>query len=130
MWSSRGVQAFVKGYRPNPVDIFNRIVDGIKHFIIFDRSLADQRTMVEFIACWVLSTWFLDAFDVVGFLWITGERGSGKTNLLTVIAAMSYLGYVILSTGSFASLRDLADYGATLALMTPKTIQPKDKRSG
>jgi hypothetical protein len=114
-WSTRGVKAFNAGERPNPADVFERVRSVIDTFIDFDHSLADQRTMTEFVACYALHTYFLDAFNVTGFLWPNGEKGSGKTQLLFVTTEMSYLGMVITSGGSFASLRDLADYGATLA---------------
>ena len=134
LWSARGVKSFAKGNRPNPLDVFNRIVAVIDKFIDFDRSLASQRTMAEAVACYVLSTWFLDAFNVTGFLWPTGDRGSGKTHLLLVVSELAYLGQLILAGGSFASLRDMADYGATLAfddaenLSNSKTTDP-DKRA-
>ena len=60
-------------------DVFTRVTNVVSHFIDFDRSLADQKTMAEAIACYILSTWFLDAFNVIGFLWPNGDRGSGKT---------------------------------------------------
>jgi hypothetical protein len=134
VWSTPGVKAYRDGHRPNPQGVFRRMADVIDRFIDFDRSLADQRTMAELCACYALATWFLDAFNVIGFLWPGGDRGSGKTQLLTVIAEISYLGYVILSGGSFASIRDMADYGATLAfddaevLADPKKSDP-DKRT-
>ena len=102
-------------YQPDPTRVFNRIKDIVNQFLDFDRSLATQETMTELVGCYVLSTWFLDAFNVIGFLWPNGQMGSGKTQLITLIADLSYLGHVILASGSFASLRDLADYGATLA---------------
>ena len=71
--------------------------------------------MAEMVACYTLATWFLPAFNVIGYLWPSGERGSGKTVLLYTVAEMAYLGHVILAGGSYASLRDLAEYGATLA---------------
>jgi hypothetical protein len=114
-WSTRGVKAYNAGERPTPADVFERVRSVVDTFIDFDHSLADQRTMTEFIACYILHTYFLDAFNVTGFLWPNGEKGSGKTQLLVVIAEMAYLGKVVLSGGSFASLRDLADYGATIA---------------
>ena len=114
-WSSLGVKAFAKGIHPDPLKVFNRLVEVINEFIDFDHSLSDQQTMAETIACFILSTWFLDAFNVIGFLWPNGDRGSGKTHLLILTAEMAYLGQVILAGGSYASLRDLADYGATLA---------------
>jgi hypothetical protein len=60
-----------------------------------------------------MTTWFLDGFNVTGYLWINGEKGSRKTNLLILISQLSYLGFFISASGSFASLRDMADYGAT-----------------
>ena len=71
--------------------------------------------MAELIACYIFTTWLLEAFNVIGFLWPNGDRGSGKTQLLIIVAELAYLGQVILAGGSFASLRDMADYGACLA---------------
>jgi hypothetical protein len=109
-------------------------VDVVDHFIDFTRSLSDQQTMAEFVACYVFTTWFLDAFNVIGFLWPNGERGSGKTNLLILVADLSYLGEFILAGSSYASLRDMADNGSTLTfddaenLADPKKSDP-DKRA-
>ena len=90
--------------------------------------------MAEMVSCYILATWFLDAFKVAGFIWPNGEKGSGKTQLLTLIAELGYLGQLILAGGSYASLRDLADYGATLCfddaenISDPKRTDP-DKRA-
>jgi hypothetical protein len=114
LWMAASVKAYRKGVRPDPAMTFRHVVSVVDRFIDFDRSLANQETMCELVACYILATWFLDAFTVIGYLWPNGERGSGKTQLLTVIAELAYLGQVILAGGSYASLRDLADYGATL----------------
>ncbi len=134
LWSTRGMKSYRAGQRPNPADVFNRVTDVVDRLIDFNRSLAGQRTMAEMIGCYILATWFLDAFNVIGFLWANGDRGSGKTHLLTVVAELAYLGQVILAGASYASLRDLADYGATLAfddaenLSDPRRSDP-DKRA-
>ena len=110
------------------------MTDTIDRFIDFNRSLAPQRVMAELQACYVLASYFLDAFNVIGFMWPNGDRGSGKTQDLIVLCELGYLGAVILAGGSYASLRDLADYGAMLAfddaenLSNPKTTDP-DKRA-
>jgi hypothetical protein len=116
LWSGAGIIAFQKGEQPEAVNVFNRITDIVDRFMDFNRSLADQQTMCELIACYILSTWFLDAFNVIGYLWSNGVHGSGKTQLLNVIAELGYLGDTILSGSTFASLRDRADYGATLGI--------------
>ncbi|MBK8985359.1 MAG: DUF3854 domain-containing protein [Chloroflexi bacterium] len=113
--STPGLKAYAKGYRAEATAVFHQLRAIISRFIDFDHSLADQETMADFIACYILATWFLDAFTVSSYLWPNGDRGSGKTQLLILIAELSYLGYLIQASGSFAALRDLADYGATLA---------------
>ena len=113
-WSGDGVNRVVSGGPPNPAVVFQRVVAVIDRFVDFERSVADQRTLCELCACFVLSTYFLDGFNVIGYLWPTGDRGCGKTNLLIAICEVAYLGMVILAGGTYATLRDLADYGATL----------------
>jgi hypothetical protein len=134
LWSTPGVKSYRQGERPTAPQVFSRIVAVVDRFIDFDHSLASQQTMAELVACYILATWFLDAFTVIGFLWPNGERGSGKTQLITIVAELPYLGQVILAGASYASLRDLADYGATLGfddaenLTDPKRTDP-DKRA-
>lgn len=134
LWSARGVKAYRTGQRPEPIRVFRRVTDTIDRFIDFNRSLAPQRVMAEMQAAYVLASYFLDAFNVIGFIWPNGDRGSGKTQDLIVLAELGYLGAVILAGGSYASLRDLADYGAMLAfddaenLSNRKTTDP-DKRA-
>jgi hypothetical protein len=134
LWSARGVKVYRSGERPDPATVFNQVVDCVDRFIDFNKSLADQRTMAEMVACYILATWFLDAFNVAGNIWPNGEKGSGKTQLLITAAKLSYLGQVILASASFAALRDMANYGAFLAfddaenLSDPRKTDP-DKRT-
>jgi len=134
VWSGTGVKNYCKGQRSTPADAFTRVVENIDHFMDFKRSLADQRVMAELAGCYVFATYLLDAFNVIGYLWPNGDRGTGKTHFLHTVTEMAYLGQVILSGGSYPSLRDLADYGATLAfddcedIMDRKRSDP-DKRT-
>src|SRR5262249_23779517 len=114
-WSGAGVRRFLEGDRPHPAHVFDRLVSVVDHFLDFNRSLATQATLCELVACYVLATWLLDAFNVIGYLWPNGERGCGKTIFLHVVAELAYLGELILSGSSYACLRDQADYGASLA---------------
>jgi hypothetical protein len=132
--SGVGVNRFRDGYRPDPADVFGRVVAVVDRFIDFRHSLASQSTMTQLIGCYVLATYLLDAFDVIGYLWAHGEKGSAKTHLLLTITELAYLGLLVLSGGSYASLRDLADYGACMGfddyeqVMDAKKSDP-DKRA-
>jgi hypothetical protein len=115
IWTGAGVKRFREGKRPNPVELFAQVKEVVTRFIDFDRSLAVQEVMCEMVASYVFATYFLDAFCVIGYVWVGGDKGVGKTSLLAVISEMAYLGQLILATGSYPTLRDLADYGASLA---------------
>jgi hypothetical protein len=134
LWSGAGVKAFLAGVRPDPADVFRRLTLLVDTFMDFDRSFGSQGGLCELVACYVLATYLLDAFNVAGYLWSGGDKGSGKTTLLIVVGEVAYLGQVVLAGGSYASLRDLADYGATLAfddaenVMDVKKFDP-DKRA-
>lgn len=113
-WRAPAVKAYRAGRRPDVADVFHRITAVFDRYIDFAKSLADQSTMCELSACFSLMTWFSAAFTVLGYPWPNGERGCGKTNWGTCWAMTSYLGEVVLASGTFAALRDLAHYGATL----------------
>jgi Domain of unknown function (DUF3854) len=126
LWSTRGLTAYLRGVRPEPKEVFGRLVAINDHFLDFDRSLAEQHTMCEMLACQELATWFLDGFNVIGYLWPNGEKGSGKTKLENLVAATAYLGEVILASSTMAVLRDLADYGATLCFDEAERLDSKN----
>lgn len=113
-WSWSGVRNYVSGGRPATLLLFRDLAGLVDRFVSFERSLADHSTMCELIAAYILSTWFLDAFPVVGYLWLTGEWGSAKSKLAAIIAEVSYLGVVLEGGASFPTVRDAADRGATV----------------
>ncbi|MBI5014367.1 MAG: hypothetical protein HZB55_02600 [Deltaproteobacteria bacterium] len=129
-WSGAGVARYVAGERPDPADVFRRIGAVLGHFMDFNRSFGSQADVTDLLACYALATYFLPAFEVIGYLQSSGERGSGKTHLLALLAEVSYLGTLILSSSSSATLRDLAAYGAFLAfddaeaVMDPRKSDP------
>ncbi len=120
--STRAVKAYGSGQRPNAPGVVGRLASVYDRYIDFGRSLGTQAEMTHLAACLSLSTYFLPAWTVVGYPWFTGERGSGKTQAGTVWAYTSYLGVVVLSSGSFAALRDLAEAGAALMFDDAETL--------
>ena len=114
LWRTKGVKQYRAGNRPSYANVFNRTVMVYRKFIDFAQSFASQDQMYELSACFSIATWLQDGFTVIGYPWPNGERGSGKTQWGVCWANTSYLGIVVLASGSFAALRDLADYGAPM----------------
>jgi hypothetical protein len=128
LWSTAGVIQYRRGHRPDAIETFRKMVAVVDHFMDFKRSLASQELMCELTACSIMATYFLGAFSVIGYLWPNGDKGSGKTQYLLMFCEMAYLGQVILAGASYATLRDLADYGATLAFDEAERIM--DRKNG
>jgi hypothetical protein len=126
LWSSSGLMKYARGERQEPKDVFGRMVGVVDRFLDFSLSLDDQKPMCEMVACHTLATWFLDAFNAIGYLWPNGAKGSGRTKLLHVVSEMGYLGEVILAGSSVPCLRDWADYGAILCYDEAQNLDGKN----
>ena len=122
LWRTSGVNAYRRGERPDVRAVFGALCSVYDRYLDFSRSLAGQQTMVRLSACASLQTWYMAAFTVLGYLWPNGEKGSGKTKWATVWANTAYLGELLTMGGSFAALRDLANYGASLAFDDAESI--------
>jgi len=126
VWRTPAVKRYRAGRKPDVLSMFERLVGLYDHFMAFERSVADQRSMCEVSALLSLMTWLNDAFDVMPYPWPNGDKGSGKTKWGTLWARTSYLGEVVSAASSFAALRDHAAFGGSLmvddaeALADPK----------
>jgi len=129
LWSTWAIKEYREGKRPEPADVFRRVREVVDHYIDFDRSLADQQTMSEMIACYILATWFLDSFQVIGYLWPNGEFGSGKSELLNAVTQMAFMGEMVMAQSTIATIRDAADYGGTLAFDEVERLQQDKTKS-
>jgi Domain of unknown function (DUF3854) len=69
LWTTAGVTAYLHKKRPDPVDVFTRLVTVYDHFLDFSRSLDEQTQMCRLSACISLMTWFADAFTVLPYPW-------------------------------------------------------------
>lgn len=133
-WRYAAVQAYCAARRPSPIKLFRKLGEVVNRFIDFDLSLADQPTMCELISAWVMSTYFLPAFTVIGYLWANGDRGVGKSHLADLVCEVSYLGQGSSASLTVPVMRDLAGQGATVLvdeaerLADPHLADP-DKRS-
>ena len=120
--SGAALKHYAAGERVQPAEVFGRVRAVVDHFMDFAHSVGSQADLVDLIALYVLSTYLLDAFTVVGYLWPNGDKGVGKTKLLVIVTGLGCLGVLVTAGGTFASLRDLADYGACIGFDDSETI--------
>ena len=87
-----GVVRYRNDDRPDPVEVYQKVVAIVDHLMDFKRSLANQKLMCELTACSIIGTYFLGAFSVIGYLWPNGDKGSGKTQYLPMFCEMGTSG--------------------------------------
>jgi hypothetical protein len=114
--SPMGLRKLAAGEEVDPGEVFERIVESVKAFIDLDRSIASETTMARLVALMVMQTYFLGAFAKIGYGWIQGPIGSGKSSLLQFMTKIAYLGQFLTASSTHASLRDLAAAGAVLGI--------------
>ena len=142
LWSGAGIQRYIAGCRPDPADVYQRLVTVLTHFVDFTGSLAwpgwashayvpqpdpTVPAAAEVLAAYILSTWFRPALPVQGFLWITGDQGSGKSRLLALLARLAHLGIAFPGLPSTAALLRLAGLGAAIAVDNAAFLGPARK---
>ena len=125
--SRQGFQDYLSGYRPDPKAVFEDLLSCIDAFVSFESFAESEATYLKLVACWTLGTYFMEAFTTVGYLWPNGERGSGKTQLLNTVSTLAYLGMTVTSGSTFASLRDEAHYGSTIAFDDCENVAELDE---
>jgi hypothetical protein len=120
--SGAALKRYAGGERPSPAEVVERVRTVVDHFMDFAHSVGSQSDLVDLVALYILMGYLLDAFSVVGYLWPNGDKGAGKTKLLVVVTSMSCMGMLVTAGGTFASLRDLADYGASIGFDDSESI--------
>lgn len=121
------VQRLLRGERPDLARLYDDLRAMFLRFAAFPTTgEATPDDYAAFLACYVISTFLLPAFNAVGYVWLTGIKGSGKSTVATIIARTACLPLMASASSTLASLRGHADAGGTLALDNFETVKNKD----
>ena len=127
MLSVQSVQSVLTGGRVDIARLHAALVVTFRTFVAFPAGgEATPDDYAAYLACYVLSTYLLPAFAAVGYIWLTGLAGSGKSTAAHVAARLAHLPLIASASSTLASLRGHADAGGTLILDNFDTINNKD----
>lgn len=121
-FSPAGIQEFLEGREVNIPELYSRIYDYIKRFVF----LADTR-VISYLSLWTMATYVFTVFRYFPYLWITAEKGSGKSLLMEILAAASFNGEVSTSPTEATLFRDVACNKTTLFLDEVERMRSQDK---
>lgn len=118
-WSKRGVDQFLGGYIPNPVEIYDRIKSELIEYVDF----YDPRDY-DLVTLWIIGTYFYTIFNAYPYMYIGGIKRTGKTKTLTLAKSMTFNG-IMSSDMSSPSLFRLIQ-NARCTVMIDETERLKD----
>ncbi len=121
------ITAILAGARPDVARLYRDLHAAFLTFAAFPSGdSATPEDYAAFCAAYVISTYLLAAFPAVGYLWLTGLPGSGKSTVGTIIARLAFLPLMASASSTLAALRGHADAGGTLVLDNFDTVNNKD----
>ncbi len=85
-YSPQAIKGFLEGSLSGDLkETFSEIRRIIRHYIDF----SDDRTY-DFLACWIIGTYFYPIFSHYPYIHFTGPKGSGKSQCLHVLACLCH----------------------------------------
>jgi 5S rRNA maturation endonuclease (ribonuclease M5) len=122
-FSPDGIRSFLRNEaEPNPKALFEAIVKYISRYIV----LKDPDCF-SFIALWVMGTYIYRAFRYFPYLHLIGEKQSGKTLLMDVLAAIAFNGELSANSTEAVLFRDVQNNQPTLFLDEVERYRAEDR---
>lgn len=106
----------------NPLNLFDEIEKYIRRFII----LPDKETY-RFLALWTIGTYVFRVFRYYGYLHLIGEKSSGKTLLMEVLAPICFNGQISVNSTEAVIFRDVQNNSRTLCLDEVEKFRKEDR---
>jgi hypothetical protein len=107
----------VAGEMPDLPHLYGKLCACFRQFVAFPEvgaaTAADHET---FFSCYTISTYFIDAFAAVGYLFLKGLRNSGKSTVAAIVGHTAYLTLFTSANVTVPSLRSHAAAGGVAIL--------------
>lgn len=85
-WSLDGIRRFIEREEAvEPAQLFEIVKESLKTYI----ELPDER-LYDFLALWIIGTYFFPLFNSYPYVYVGGIRESGKTKLLTLCHCIAF----------------------------------------
>lgn len=110
-WAEKFIAAEVPQEELDPGYLIKRVEKYVEKFYFF----ADKRCY-KVIALYIVMTYFYECFSSIPYLYLNGEKGSGKSTLGSIIAAFSFNAKMSISISSSALFRTVAIEGGTFVI--------------
>jgi hypothetical protein len=124
-FSHNGIKAFIGSDDSNIGDmviVYIQVRKYIERYISFSDS-----EHLDFIALWVIGTYFFMIFRYYPYVWINAEKGSGKTLLMEVLFPLAFNGELITNPTEAVIFRDISNNLTTMFVDEVEQLRKHDK---
>jgi hypothetical protein len=123
-WTFRDINKWIKGDK-NVVatELIDIVTNKLVEYIEFRRPVE-----AIFIGLWIVGTYLFPLFSSYPYLYITGEKASGKSKLLDVISLLAWNPISTVDISSSALFRIIDSSACTLIIDEAEQLQTKDEK--
>ena len=124
-WRAQSIQAFVEGRAPkvSAAEVFDSIKAKFEYFIDFEGN--DNAS--TFCALYTILTYFYFLFEYCPYLKLGGEKGSAKTKLGKIFAALCFNGQIFANSSAPAISRMAQDTAGCMVIDEGEDLASKDE---
>lgn len=122
-FSAQGLRSYLQGeLSVKPHELLGRIESYIRRYVVFKDS-----DCFSFFALWIMGTYVFRAFRYYPYIHLIGEKQSGKTLLMDVLAPIAFNGELSTNATEAVLFRDVQNNQLTLFLDEVERFRSQDR---
>lgn len=127
-WSLDGREKWLQGYAPEPIAIYNKLIECFSYFLDFPKEEAGGH--LDTLSLWTMLTYAYPAWPAVPYLSIGGPLGSGKSRVFDVLNKIVCRPLPSSSMSAPCLFRTLDGQGGTLLLDEAERLRERSSETG
>ena len=113
---------YVEGKVVKANDVFNRIK------ALFEKFVVVQKEFLNVIVCYIMMTYIYVLFQVIPYLWLNGERGTGKSTIMKIMSKLCFNAMFCSNVNPANIFRQIDNDGSTIILDEFEKMYGEDKQ--
>ncbi len=113
---------YVEGKIVKANDVFNIIKALFKKFVVV------QKEFLDVIVCYIMMTYVYVLFQVIPYLWLNGERGTGKSTIMKIMSKLCFNAMFCSNVNPANIFRQIDNDGSTIILDEFEKMYGEDKQ--
>jgi hypothetical protein len=123
-FSSEGLTDYVNGIIIEPNEVFDEVRKVVRDYVYCTDPI-----IYDLLSIWTMGTYCFRIFQSYPYLWINGQKATGKSMLLSILANIAFNGVMTSHITPAALYRSIEQDSATILIDEVEKLRSKDKNS-